>query len=719
MRKFSLKKKIVSAALAAIMAISVIPALPSSMKEVQATGDTYLSKSIIGEENVLTGTSGNLPDTESKYFHRIFTENKEVLTNADIMVFETDAKCTKSTSDSRIGFTFVRKTNGNLFVQKDTVWYGNDGTLTKLENIEVKDNWEKDANWHLKVIVKPTVSVQMLITDNDNNGSVVCDVTVEWSKFGNLSTPYAPHFFVNTGGTTACELTNIAVRYDITAEVAALESAIATAETEAGKLTNPSATVTETIASANALLEVAKAGNSTKNDVTSMKTTLDELEYEEAEPPSYYSKSIVGEENVLTGTSGNLPDADNKFFHRIFTENKEVLTNADIMVFETDAKCTKSTSDSRIGFTFVRKGDGSLYVARNVVYTGKLNGNSVTNKKQGEIEGTSCWEQGTEWHLKVIVKPAVSVQMIITNKADNALVYTITVDWAEFGDVSTPYAPHFFISSGGNTACELTNITVRYDITSEVAALESAIATADTRAAELTNPSATVTSTIASAKTTLETAKAGNALKTDVTSAITALSSLVYENASASLTVGDGTTVSTVSISIAVGETLPTGWNEDKYIIDWTYNGEKVTTYAADTDVSKYVPNFIDKKMLVVKTQTKAGENNTVTARFIGSLDNYQDADYDYVGFVLSTTTADPLQATNHLDKDIHVVWDAIYASGELKTAASIYDSYSHYLFALDVDGLTAGKTVYARAYIKLTNGEIVYGDPCTIGIQD
>lgn len=65
------------------------------------------------------------------------------------------------------------------------------------------------------------------------------------------------------------------------------------------------------------------------------------------------------------------------------------------------------------------------------------------------------------------------------------------------------------------------------------------------------------------------------------------------------------------------------------------------------------------------------------------------------------------------------MVWNAIYASGELKTAASIYDSYSNYLFALDVEGLTAGKTVYARAYIKLTNGEIVYGDPCTIGIQN
>ena len=48
MRKFSLKKKIVSAALAAIMAISMIPALPSSLKEVQATGSTQvLSKNLL------------------------------------------------------------------------------------------------------------------------------------------------------------------------------------------------------------------------------------------------------------------------------------------------------------------------------------------------------------------------------------------------------------------------------------------------------------------------------------------------------------------------------------------------------------------------------------------------------------------------------------------------------------------------------------------------
>ena len=63
------------------------------------------------------------------------------------------------------------------------------------------------------------------------------------------------------------------------------------------------------------------------------------------------------------------------------------------------------------------------------------------------------------------------------------------------------------------------------------------------------------------------------------------------------------------------------------------------------------------------------------------------------------------------LDKDIHTVWEQIYAGGELKTASDLYDAYSQYLFALDVSGLSENATVYARAYVKLQDETVVYGD--------
>lgn len=396
-----------------------------------------------------------------------------------------------------------------------------------------------------------------------------------------------------------------------------------------------------------------------------------------------------------------------------------IFTADDLMVYEMDAACTTGKSSSRIGFTFVRQASAHIFVQGNTVYYR----NSSGSQKATAYTTTAEWKTGADWHLKFVVKLNDYIQMIITDNGNNdAEICDVTISKAEFSDLAAmslyeknqTYGPNFFAF---DTACTLDNFYVGYDITAEVAALETAIATAETEAGELTNPSAAVTSTIASAKTTLETAKAGNALKSDVTSAITALENLVYADVSATLTVGDGTTVSQVSIPIAAGETLPTGWVEDKYIIDWTYNGEAADKYAADTVAADYVPSFIDKKMLVVKTQTKTGENGTVTARFIGSLDNYRDAHYDHVGFVLSTTTEDPLKAANHLDKDIHVVWDSIYASGVLKSATDIYDSYSKQLFALDVEGLKNGATVYVRAYVKLVNGDIVYGDPCAKNI--
>jgi len=634
------------------------------------------------------------------------------------MVYEMDAKYITGGNASRIGFTFIRQAHAHIFVQGNTVYYRNSSGAITSAQYTTTAKWETDADWHLKFVVKLNDYIQMIITDNGNNDAEICDVTISKTEFPELATmslyeknqTYGPNFFAYD---TECTLSNFYVGYDLTAEVTALETAIETAETEAAKLTNPSPTVTSTITSASTILTAAKVGNALKSEVTEAITALSELVYENAEPSAIYSKSIIGEENVLTGTSGNLPDAESKYFHRIFTEGQTVLTDADIMVFETDAKCTKSNQNTRVGFTFVRKDVGNLFVQGTDVYYG----NDGVGKKLDNVTVASSWQEGSNWHFKVIVQPTESVRMIITDNADNdSEVCDITVEWSNFGTLAEPYAPHFFIKTDGGTACELTNIDVRYDITAEVAALEAAVETAKSTMAELTNPSATVTNTIASANTTLETAKAGNGLKSDVTAATAALSDLNYQEAT-NFTVGDGTTVTQVSISIAAGETLPTGWNEDKYIIDWTYNGEKVTTYATNTDAANYVPNFIDKKMLVVKTQTKA-ENNKVTARFIGSLDDYQDADYDYVGFVLSTTTADPLQATNHLDKPIHVVWDAIYASGVLKTAVDIYSSYSNYLFALDVEGLTAGKTVYARAYVKLANGQTVYGDACEIEIK-
>ena len=163
---------------------------------------------------------------------------------------------------------------------------------------------------------------------------------------------------------------------------------------------------------------------------------------------------------------------------------------------------------------------------------------------------------------------------------------------------------------------------------------------------------------------------------------------------------------------------LPTGYVDDKFIINWTLNGEEVDVF--DESQNGYTPNFADPEMLDVCYQTneaiaQAGTDK-YNIRFISSLNAYED--YEEAGFLFMSDTKYTKDAVIEINADntakvsTKKLYTSLLASGNTVSAVDYYgNDYQQYFFTFEMTGIPAEKALYVRSYVKLNSGEILYGD--------
>lgn len=197
------------------------------------------------------------------------------------------------------------------------------------------------------------------------------------------------------------------------------------------------------------------------------------------------------------------------------------------------------------------------------------------------------------------------------------------------------------------------------------------------------------------------------------------------------LAVGGGESSYPIMCSVKEGDVLPTGeyleqtisvedqlYQVRHYVKAWKdADGNPVTSYEAG---KTYTPEYIDTKMLDVRVQYKKDTVNStdteekVIARFIGSVDKLEG--YKETGFILSTKERDLDFGKGYKEcTGINTVYEGLYENvngvSAYKSAEELYDTYSDYIFAYDIGNLPAGQKVYARAYVRLSDGTTVLGN--------
>lgn len=336
---------------------------------------------------------------------------------------------------------------------------------------------------------------------------------------------------------------------------------------------------------------------------------------------------------------------------------------------------------------------------------------------------------GTTWHVRYEIVKNEKMNVTITSGDGSQTYFTGSCEFSALG--VTEFAPRFAYA---NTDVIFNVTYVGYDLAENVKAFDEAVTTGESKdlssyaweSVELYKDA------LAQAKTMNEEVKAyvGDAtaniyttpyskkeLETEVVYLQGKESSL--KAATAFATVGtDGTGSGKINVGIADDKKLPVKeYVSDKYyIIGWTCEGESVTEVTDTTDMSKYVPEYVDLDMLQVKKQAKSNDKNSsrIDIRFIASVDKL---DYEKAGLVFSVYDANPtIDKTDCFSKNKSKVYSSLYAEGDPKTAEAVYNNnYSKYLFAHEYTGFAEGAVVYARAYVELADGTIVYGSVRTV----
>lgn len=138
------------------------------------------------------------------------------------------------------------------------------------------------------------------------------------------------------------------------------------------------------------------------------------------------------------------------------------------------------------------------------------------------------------------------------------------------------------------------------------------------------------------------------------------------------------------------------------------YCDKYITEVASDGTVS-----YIDLDMLNIKKQSKVNENSKIDVRYIASVDNLS---YKTVGFVFSLSNTEPtIGGEKCSNKPLTKVYKRLLEDNGSRLAANIYadDGCSTtYGYAFEILNTPQDTTVYARAYVELSDGTIVYGEP-------
>lgn len=151
------------------------------------------------------------------------------------------------------------------------------------------------------------------------------------------------------------------------------------------------------------------------------------------------------------------------------------------------------------------------------------------------------------------------------------------------------------------------------------------------------------------------------------------------------------------------------------------FDGTEYTVYSQPVT---YTVASVDARMLEVKVQFKEDTEHTekTTVRFIASIDELTK--YTECGFILSTKNSNPQYGDTSCKNitGITTVYTGLYERvngvSSLINTSELYGEVSNYMFAYDIGNLQKGMTVYARAYVKLTDGTMISGAVREITIE-
>lgn len=405
---------------------------------------------------------------------------------------------------------------------------------------------------------------------------------------------------------------------------------------------------------------------------------------------------------------------------QLFKDGTCPITAADTWVMEADVKNAKANDQARrFGIKLGADEYILMFQYECVFVDSSASWQQLTNQNKSSIQND------VEWHVRYTITKDDTIRVTVTSK-DGATTYlddTYELSKLIKGnlDESYTFAPSFFYS---NQSVELSNIYVGYDLSASVTALNNAITVAKAKdlsaytweSGEAFEAKIADTQKIADEIKTYVGENTGVVYttpynKTEIAAYIAGLGDFAFAQKQNTVTIGtDGTGSGALAIGVAEGSALPTGaYVGDKYYVTgWTCEGEAVTTVS---DVNKtYVPEYIDLDMLNVKAQKKQSATaGKYDIRFIASVNNLN---YQKAGMVFSVKDKNPtIGASMCVTKEVNTVYEMLFANSDKLTTAEIYkNNYSTYLFAHAWTDVPENATIYARAYVKMMDGTIVYG---------
>ena len=205
--------------------------------------------------------------------------------------------------------------------------------------------------------------------------------------------------------------------------------------------------------------------------------------------------------------------------------------------------------------------------------------------------------------------------------------------------------------------------------------------------------------------------------------ALICIASLTCLFASAqSVTIGSGEAAD--SVELGVGDPLPVNTLiGSKYILGWSDNG---TPYSGKYyEGAKLSADFVETGMLTVKYQFTADADkgsDKVDLRFVSSVDRTDR--YSKVGWLFSLSDTNPtVGAANVSQRESSKVYTGTFANGVFNSAKDVYAGSKYadcanYLFVFDICDIPASQyasTIYARPYVKLNDGTVIYGKTASV----
>lgn len=186
---------------------------------------------------------------------------------------------------------------------------------------------------------------------------------------------------------------------------------------------------------------------------------------------------------------------------------------------------------------------------------------------------------------------------------------------------------------------------------------------------------------------------------------------------------------------------LPTGADvvDGKYILGWTMNTalsdgtsvkSRTDTYYGTQDGNltyTYEANVVDPDMLEVTWQRGSAANGSETCcdvRFAACLNDFDYDDYKNAGFVFSkTVSGDDLivDAAACITRRTTLLYQSLNAGDETVTPNDVYPSdngYPEYFIARAITNIPIGSSIHVRAFLELSNGDILYGQSKTVTVQ-